>query len=230
MYKSLPILRRREMKVWHFPEQDCNIVMCHFLHLHYTKYQRWSTEAWKRGTFGMFPEYGCPSWHLLSIAPRCSLLIAPELERCSRGTHANCPRREPHFSPPICHISPPTDPICVVFIWVVYILIKNTIATKMGQNGAVVGQVPHFGPFPLEKISKRGGKSVGNQVRLSACQTILHHIRSTPVVFWGEKRPWVECGGSIRKHSVPNFELGFCTDRWGVPFGLKLHKTWNYVT
>jgi len=28
----------------------------------------------------------------------------------------------------------------------------------MGQNGAVVGQVPYFGPFPLEKISKRGAK------------------------------------------------------------------------
>ena len=25
----------------------------------------------------------------------------------------------------------------------------------MGQNGAVVGQVPHFGPFSLKKISKR---------------------------------------------------------------------------
>ena len=35
--KSLPILGHREMKVWHFPEQDCNIVMCHFSRLHYTK-------------------------------------------------------------------------------------------------------------------------------------------------------------------------------------------------
>jgi len=26
----------------------------------------------------------------------------------------------------------------------------------MGRNGAVVGQVPHFGPFLLEKNSKRG--------------------------------------------------------------------------
>ena len=31
----------------------------------------------------------------------------------------------------------------------------------MGQNGAVVGQVPHFGPFSLDKISKRGAKKVG---------------------------------------------------------------------
>jgi len=33
----------------------------------------------------------------------------------------------------------------------------------MGQNGAAFGQLPHFGPFPLEKISKRGAKKVENQ-------------------------------------------------------------------
>jgi hypothetical protein len=31
----------------------------------------------------------------------------------------------------------------------------------MGQNGAVVGQVPHFGPFSFEQISKRGAKKDG---------------------------------------------------------------------
>jgi len=30
----------------------------------------------------------------------------------------NCPRRKPHFSPPTCQISPPTDPIRVIFIWI----------------------------------------------------------------------------------------------------------------
>jgi hypothetical protein len=44
-----------------------------------------------------------------------------------------------------------------------FISIKNIIATKMGQNGAVLGQIPHFGPFPLEKISKRGARKVENQ-------------------------------------------------------------------
>jgi len=34
-------------------------------------FQRWSTKAWIRGTFEMFPEFGCPSWQLLSLAPRC---------------------------------------------------------------------------------------------------------------------------------------------------------------
>ena len=73
----------------------------------------------------------------------------------------NCPWREPYFSPPLSHISPLTDLICVIFIWIVYISLKNTIATKMGQNGAVLGQMPHFGPFPLKKISKRDAKKGG---------------------------------------------------------------------
>jgi len=44
-----------------------------------------------------------------------------------------------------------------------------------------------------------------------------------------EKRPWVECGGSKHKYSVPKFELDFCPDHWGSPFGLKLHETVSYV-
>jgi hypothetical protein len=56
-----------------------------------------------------------------------------------------------------------------------------------------------------------------------------HHERITSVVFLGEKRPWVECGGSICKHSVPKFELDFCPDHWGSPFGLKPHETSSYV-
>jgi hypothetical protein len=56
----------------------------------------------------------------------------------------------------------------------------------MGRNGAVVGQVPHFGPFPLEKISIRGAKRVENQVPpnpVFSMSTIPNHKRSTPVVF-----------------------------------------------
>ena len=67
---------------------------------------------------------------------------------------------------------------------------------KNGANGAVVGQVPHFGPFPFKKNQRKGcqkgWKTKFHQIRFSACQTILDHKRSTPVVFWGEKRPWVE--------------------------------------
>jgi hypothetical protein len=35
---------------------------------------------------------------------------------------------------------------------------KNIIATKMGRNGAVLGHIPHFGPFSLklaEGVPKR---------------------------------------------------------------------------
>jgi hypothetical protein len=42
-----------------------------------------------------------------------------------------------------------------------HISIKNIIATKMGQNDPVVDQILHFGPSPLEKISKRGAKKGG---------------------------------------------------------------------
>jgi len=34
----------------------------------------------------------------------------------------------------------------------------------MGQNGAVVGQVPHFGHFPYKKSAKEVPKRVENQV------------------------------------------------------------------
>ena len=33
----------------------------------------------------------------------------------------------------------------------------------MGQNNPVIGQILHFGPFPLKKIYKRGAKKVENQ-------------------------------------------------------------------
>ena len=91
------------------------------------KYQRWSTEAWKRGNFEMFPEYGCPSWQFLSLAPRCEIPWANKLQVAVHMSHR--PRREPHFSPLICHISPPTDPICVIFIWKV----RNSLHLNRGD-------------------------------------------------------------------------------------------------
>jgi hypothetical protein len=33
----------------------------------------------------------------------------------------------------------------------------------MGQNDPVVGQILHFGPFPLKKFNMRGAKKVENQ-------------------------------------------------------------------
>ena len=56
----------------------------------------------------------------------------------------------------------------------------------MGQNGAVLGQIPLFGPSPLEKQHKgcqKGWKTKFHQIRFSAFQTTPYHVRSTPVVF-----------------------------------------------
>ena len=66
----------------------------------------------------------------------------------------------------------------------------------MRQNGAVVGQVPIL----FNKISKggqKGWKTKFHQIRFSASQTIPYYKKITPVVIWGEKRPWVERGGSM---------------------------------
>jgi hypothetical protein len=105
---------------------------------------------------------------------------------------SNCPRREPYFSPPFSYISPPTDLICVIFLWIICNSITNIIATKMGQNGAILGQVPHFGPFPLKKISIWGAKKAENQphqIYFSNPRMIWYHKGSPPVLFWDEKRP-----------------------------------------
>jgi len=60
----------------------------------------------------------------------------------------------------------------------------------MGQNVAVAGQVPHFGPFPLEKQQKGCQKewiTKFHQIRFSACQTISHHKKySCGVLKWKE--------------------------------------------
>jgi len=152
------------------------------------------------------------------------VLITPEPECCQLGQKClfAC-----GVNPNFHHHSLISHHTLTWFVSFLYdIIIKNIIARKTGQNRAVVGQVPHC-PFPLKNQQKgcqKGWKTKFHQ--------IPDHKRSTPVVFWGEKRPWVECDGSIRKHSVPefaNFELDFCPDHWGSPFGLKLHKTSSYL-
>jgi hypothetical protein len=68
----------------------------------------------------------------------------------------------------------------------------------MGQNGAVLGQIPYFGPFPLKKISKRGAKKKENQPSpniLFNPRMIRYHKGLPPVLFWDEKRPWLRRGG-----------------------------------
>jgi hypothetical protein len=134
----------------------------------------------------------------------------------------NCPQREHHFSPPFCHISTTYCLVCAIFTWVVYILFKNTIATKMGQNGAVLGEIPHFGTFPWEKIRKKGcqkeWKTKFHQTRFSATQKIPHHIYSTPVVggAWAVPVHSVQEKHAQRTHRVPhNYDSSWHFNIWG---------------
>jgi len=73
-----------------------------------------------------------------------------------------CPRHEPHFSPPIRHISPPTDPICVLYM---NSLLSNN-EYHCNNNGAKRSSSwpgTSIWPLSLEKISKRGAKKVEDQ-------------------------------------------------------------------
>jgi hypothetical protein len=62
-------------------------------------------------------------------------------------------------------------------------LIKNVNATKMGQNGAVVGQVPHSGPFPFEKSAQgqteKGAKKGGKP---SSTKSGFQHPKRFPII------------------------------------------------
>ena len=99
----------------------------------------------------------------------------------------------------------------------------------MGQNGAVVGQIP-FWPISLKKISKRGAKKVEIQPNvLFKPQDGLVSCRKSSVLIWDEKRPWLGRGGLICGNSMPKFELDFCPDHWGSPLDLKLHETSSSV-
>jgi hypothetical protein len=140
---------------------------------------------------------------------------------------SNCPRREPYFSPPFSHILPPTDLICVISIWIVYILVKNILPTKMGQNGAVLGEILHFGK--TAKGCQKRWKTKFHQIWFSALLTAPCYVRSTSVLFWGEKKPWLGCCGPKREISVPKFELRFCSGHWGGPFCLKLCEPSSYI-
>ena len=72
----------------------------------------------------------------------------------------------------------------------------------MGQNGAVLGQMPHFGPF--WPISLRENQQKGcqkrweispHQIYFSKLRMVWYHKGSPPVLFWDEKRPWLRRGG-----------------------------------
>jgi hypothetical protein len=193
---------------------------------HARVYQRRSTEAWKRGTFEMFPEYGCPSWQLLSLAPRCSCwyhlsLTVPVRHTCriARGVNPTL-----HHQSVISHHQLTRF---VTFFMNSLHFIKECHCSKNGAKRS--SSWPGSPIWPISLGCQKGSKTKFHQIRFSACQTIPVHKISTPVMFRVEKRPWVECGGLIRKHSVPKFELDFCPDHWCSPLGLKIHETSSYV-
>ena len=105
----------------------------------------------------------------------------------------------------------------------------------MGQNGAAVGQVPHFGPFPLKKINKRvpkRWKANLHQICFSKPRMILYHKGNPPVMFWDERGPgWgvVACNVETQCQKILNFELDFCPGHWVGPFGPKLHEPSSYT-
>ena len=74
----------------------------------------------------------------------------------------NCPWREPYFSPPFCHISPPTDLICVIFIWIIHIFIKTLLQQNWCKTEQYLARYPNLAQFPQIKSAKgcqNGGTS-----------------------------------------------------------------------
>ena len=91
------------------------------------------------------------------------VIITPALECCQLGDQCLiCAAWTLFFTTILSYLTTHWPYLChlYIYIYIVYISIKNIIATKMGQNKAILGQIPHFGPLSLEKNSKR----VENQV------------------------------------------------------------------
>jgi hypothetical protein len=58
-------------------------------------------------------------------------------------------RRGPYFSPPFCHISPPTDPICVI-VSLMECIHKISLQNKWSETAELLVFYRHFRYFPLE--------------------------------------------------------------------------------
>ena len=80
----------------------------------------------------------------------------------------------------------------------------------MRRNDPVVGQIFHFGPFPLETAAKgapKRWKTNLHQICFSKLRMIWYHKGSPPVLFWDENRSCLGRGGLSCGNSVPKFEL-----------------------
>ena len=103
----------------------------------------------------------------------------------------------------------------------------------MGQNGAVLGQIPQFGPFPFEKIRKKGCQKSGKS-------TFTKYTFQTLERFGIIKKVLLSCFGMKRG---PDWDVVACyvetqcqnlnwisVQTTGVVlFGPKLHEPSSYI-
>jgi len=79
---------------------------------------------------------------------------------------SNFVQREPYFSPPFSHISPPTDLICVIFIWIVYNKKRISLQQKWGKTEQYLARCP----ISLRENQHR----VSDQITVTAKYKIQH--------------------------------------------------------
>jgi hypothetical protein len=102
----------------------------------------------------------------------------------------------------------------------------------MGQNDPVVGQILHFGPFPLIKSTKgvpKRWKTNPHQIYSLKTRMIYCHKGSVAILFWDEKRLWLGSGGLTCENPVPKFEQESHPDHWGGLIDPKLCGPSSYV-
>ena len=147
----------------------------------------------------MWIEYGRPSWQQSSsVARGADSTWAWMLP--GRAHTSNFARREPYFSPKFSHISPPTDLICVIFIWIVYVN-KGYHCNKNGAKRHSIWsdtQYSIFAHFPLRKSTKgvpKRWKTNLHQIYSLKPRMVWYYKGSVAILFWDEKRLWLKSGG-----------------------------------
>ena len=96
---------------------------------------------------------------------------------------------------------------------------KEYHCNKNGAKRSSIWPDTPFWPISIKEIQQKGcqkgWKTNFHQIRFPACQTIpiIKEVLQSCFEMKRGPGPWVECGGSIRKHSVPRFELDFCPEK-----------------
>jgi len=196
------------------------------------KPQRRSTEAPNGGVFKMWIERGPRTGPFLSLASRVPAEWSEPETIPVRGTRLIARGVNPTFHHQSVIFQHQLTRFVSFYMNSLYFN-KEYHCNKNGAKRSSSWPGTPFWPIPLRRNQQKGRQKGWNtkfhQIRFSASQTIPNHKRSTPVVFWGEKRPWVERGGSLHKYSVPKNKLIFCPDHWGGPFRPKLCGPSTYL-